>query len=579
MPKYPSWPTTDQGNIVGGRLANEMYHRFTGALNALSNADQKDAALAELLATTGDVFNVKSFGAKGDGATDDSTAIQAAHDALPSFGGIIFCPPGNYLIKSTLALSKRIRFSGAGRSILTSTAALTRIIKASTLNGAGIKVTGSNDSNGSVLEGFVLDGESGNGGDGIAVENNRTEVANVTVQNQGRDGIRIGADTATNVNLWSIQNCRVSSNGRHGLNIDDPSGVPDVNGGTVVHLDSIWNAGDGVRIGKAVINSFFGVTVQVNTGAGIRLTANAVANRFFGGDWDEGNVGGDLVVEAGAADNAIIFPLLTAYTDAGTRTIVFLAGKDLPVINRQTFDRVLRANLEVNSTTPSVAKEGSFWESSNTQSTLITDFPDGFNGQRIAVRLDVKTGIANDSAKIRLRDGITIPAETRFANDIISFVRLSNVWFEEHRNWTLTEVGVSLDLDHALITGGFRQTLDGWFQDDVAAGQTAVVLTKDDGATFTAKWIAIRAGSITGINIKSNAARSAGTLTAEAYKNGSATGLTAVLDDDPTTFAASTQTKDTDSFVAGDELDIRITTDGSWAPTTADIRAALEVET
>ncbi len=107
MPRYPSWPTTDQGNIVGARLANEMYHRFTGGLNPLSFTDQRDAALAELLATTSEMFNVSAFGAKGDGVTDDATAIQSAIDAAVAVNGSVYIPASsaNYLVQSTLVIS------------------------------------------------------------------------------------------------------------------------------------------------------------------------------------------------------------------------------------------------------------------------------------------------------------------------------------------------------------------------------------------------------------------------------------------------------------------------------------------
>jgi hypothetical protein len=98
MSKYPSWPTSNQGNIVGTRLANELYHRFTGGLNVLSLTDQRDAALAELLATTPEVFNVKSYGAVGDGVTDDTDAIQAALDDAAVSGGIVMVPAGTYAI-------------------------------------------------------------------------------------------------------------------------------------------------------------------------------------------------------------------------------------------------------------------------------------------------------------------------------------------------------------------------------------------------------------------------------------------------------------------------------------------------
>lgn len=45
-----------------------------------------------------DVVNVKDFGAKGDGVTDDTAAIQAAFDSSSS----IFFPDGSYLVSSTL---------------------------------------------------------------------------------------------------------------------------------------------------------------------------------------------------------------------------------------------------------------------------------------------------------------------------------------------------------------------------------------------------------------------------------------------------------------------------------------------
>lgn len=50
-------------------------------------------------------YNVKSpkYGAKGDGTTDDTAAIQAAHDAaLHAGGGIVVFPPGIYNVATTL---------------------------------------------------------------------------------------------------------------------------------------------------------------------------------------------------------------------------------------------------------------------------------------------------------------------------------------------------------------------------------------------------------------------------------------------------------------------------------------------
>lgn len=48
--------------------------------------------------------NVKWFGAKGDGSTDDTAAIQAAIDVLPGGGGTVSLPGGTYNISSAIRI-------------------------------------------------------------------------------------------------------------------------------------------------------------------------------------------------------------------------------------------------------------------------------------------------------------------------------------------------------------------------------------------------------------------------------------------------------------------------------------------
>jgi hypothetical protein len=133
-------------------------------------------------------------------------------------------------------------------------------------------------------------------------------------------------------------------------------------------------------------------------------------------------------------------------------------------------------------------------------------------------------------------------------------------------------------------TGGFRQTIDGWNQDNVVASQTDVELTRAVG-----RFRAVRAGSVTGVVVTSTEARTNGTLTVTAWKNtglaGATTGpnvtslgFSAVLDATNTSRHAATQGKDIDVFFAGDELFLRVTTTGTWTPTSADIRCAIEIE-
>ena len=55
---------------------------------------------APIIDNGGQVYNVKAFGAKGDGVTDDTSAFQKALNALSSTGGTLAVPSGSYLIAS-----------------------------------------------------------------------------------------------------------------------------------------------------------------------------------------------------------------------------------------------------------------------------------------------------------------------------------------------------------------------------------------------------------------------------------------------------------------------------------------------
>jgi len=67
-------------------------------------------------------FNVKAYGALGDGTTDDTTAINAAISAANTGTGIVFFPPGTYKITSALTFSSTAAgVQGTPGSIVTST--------------------------------------------------------------------------------------------------------------------------------------------------------------------------------------------------------------------------------------------------------------------------------------------------------------------------------------------------------------------------------------------------------------------------------------------------------------------------
>lgn len=123
-----------------------------------------------------------------------------------------------------------------------------------------------------------------------------------------------------------------------------------------------------------------------------------------------------------------------------------------------------------------------------------------------------------------------------------------------------------------------------FMQADVAASQTNATLTvaevRDVAATtddqnaaegYVIPW----EFEIVGISVRASAARSAGTLTVEALIDGNATGLTAVLNATDTQSKASSQLRGSDNGNAGSRVGARITTDGTWAPVTADINVTV----
>jgi hypothetical protein len=135
-------------------------------------------------------------------------------------------------------------------------------------------------------------------------------------------------------------------------------------------------------------------------------------------------------------------------------------------------------------------------------------------------------------------------------------------------------VTINADID---ATGGYVHQVDYWYQDNVAASQTDVVLNMAGDASRS-EIPSILPGSIVGIAVYSNGARTNGTLTVDATIDGVATGLQAVLDATNTQTHTATQVRNTDAFTAGQRLGVFITTDALWAPVTADIVVSLLIE-
>jgi|GEM_PF-5871081 len=132
---------------------------------------------------------------------------------------------------------------------------------------------------------------------------------------------------------------------------------------------------------------------------------------------------------------------------------------------------------------------------------------------------------------------------------------------------------------YPLISSGTTQVVDGWGVENLTASTNVAMIRGNGAASWQNIFIAPRSGLVTGIILKSNTPRTAGTATATLIVNGvSKSGIQAILDGTNTTICAHRYPPEGGVWIdAGDEIKIGIITDSAWLPATADVTASLEM--
>jgi len=169
------------------------------------------------------VVNVRVKGAKGDGNTDDTAAIQKAIDAVGGTGGTVYVPNGVYMVrgvgKKTLALKSKMTLKLADRAVL-------KVIPNGAPRYMTVRIAKASDVNvvGGTLEGDRKEhkGKKGEWGMGLWIGrgSKNVTVAGMTAKDMWGDGFLI--NDAANVALCGVH---AIHNRRQGLSIINGSRI------------------------------------------------------------------------------------------------------------------------------------------------------------------------------------------------------------------------------------------------------------------------------------------------------------------------------------------------------------------
>lgn len=221
--------------------------------------------------------DVTRFGAKGDGAHDDTAAIQAAIDAAPS-GGTVYVPAGTYRVAVGRSPNAGIRLKSQLTFVMHDRAVLAAI---PTADGSSAILKAWSVSNVQIFGGSLVGerkGHLGNGGEwgmGLDVrDSSAVTVVGTVARDAWGDGFYIGGKANSDIHFCGVV---ADGNRRNGMSIVAAKGM------TVLSSRFINTAGTSPQAGLDIEPNGGNLTEEIvvgdsfigdNKGAGISLGAS-----------------------------------------------------------------------------------------------------------------------------------------------------------------------------------------------------------------------------------------------------------------------------------------------------------------
>lgn len=306
----------------GAWNALQYPERHTNDLD--NNGIHWSRAMLDSLVQSSPFYDVKNYGATGDGTTDDTASIQAAiNAAIAAGGGVVWFPAGTFL-SSDLSMDRNVSILGSGQlSIVKAKAGTSSLFYYSTGFGFG-----------GYIADITLNGD-GEGVNGINIEGGLLlNIDNVQVNNFTGVGIKLRGvliGTIQNTTIWF---CDIGIDADHGTTSegDMPANLIRLVNSNIQHNSTWgvkWNTGDMLIVdgGDFEVN---GTTGNSSTGA-IYIKPYLVKLALIVRDtWFEFNNGGaDIYIDAPSSGSSYSLISGCVFVDDGGLTYgVYATGNN-----------------------------------------------------------------------------------------------------------------------------------------------------------------------------------------------------------------------------------------------------------